>query len=178
MFGLHALGKVPALGQQGQAAMHGALGVVFARGLGAEGGQQAVTRVLQHAAAVFGHHAGAAAQQAVHQFVDLLRVQALGQPGRTHHVQEQHRHLAQGLRTRRGLDLQLRQPFAQRAERGFDHGVAQQGALRFEGSDGCPQRLGIFGRHGWRFITVRLALAPCPSAVFRSVWNLSARWRG
>ena len=50
--GLHLGAEHLAEFEQGQAAAHGALGVVFAGLVGAEGGQDAVARVLQHLASM------------------------------------------------------------------------------------------------------------------------------
>ncbi|HRD86445.1 MAG TPA: hypothetical protein PLF63_14890 [Rubrivivax sp.] len=131
----HALAQASPFVQQGQATVHGALGVILLRPLGAEGGQQVVPRVLQHAAAVGNDDFAATGQHTVHHGADLFRVQALAQRRRPHHVEEQHRHLAQVLHRR----LQPRQLGLQRGQRRVDHGVAQQGALRLQRFDGSQQ---------------------------------------
>ena len=63
---LHFGAERAASREQGQAAAHGALGIVFARFVGAEDGQQVVAGVLQHLAAVGLDDGGAARQRAVH----------------------------------------------------------------------------------------------------------------
>ena len=69
---------------------HGALGVILARGLGAERGQHAVARVLQDPAVQRVDCGGEARERAVHHGVDLLRVQPLADRGRTDDIDKQH----------------------------------------------------------------------------------------
>ena len=142
--GLHLPAYAAAFGQQRQAAAHGAIGVVFVDLAGTEAGQEVVSRVLQNAPAVVLHDVGEANQRAVHQGVEVFRVQALAQRGGTHHVQEQDADQPQRLRlrwlgvgrSRRGLQrLPLR---LQAGHRHVDDGVAQQDALRLQR---CHRRL-------------------------------------
>ena len=74
---LHLLADGPALGQQGEAAVHRALGIVFAHFVGAEGGEQVVAGVLQHPAAVRLDDGAEARQRAVDDGMDLFRVEVL-----------------------------------------------------------------------------------------------------
>ena len=83
--------------EQGQAAAHGTLGVVFAGFVGAEGGQDAVAGVLQHLAAVRLDDGRPARQGVVHHGADRLGVEVLGERGRADHVQEQDADLPEGL---------------------------------------------------------------------------------
>jgi hypothetical protein len=94
----HFRAELLAEGEQGQAAAHGALGVVLAGFVGAEGGQDAVAGVLQHLAAVGLDDGGGARQGAVHHGADRFRVEVLGERGRADHVEEQDAHLPEALR--------------------------------------------------------------------------------
>jgi hypothetical protein len=81
--------------EQREAGPHGALGVVLARALRAERGEQAVAGVLQHLAAVRLDLRGAAGQQTIHHRMDVLRVEAPAQRRRADDIHEQHADLAQ-----------------------------------------------------------------------------------
>ena len=110
-------------------------------GLGAEGGQHAVAGVLQHAAAVGLRHGGEARERAVHHRVDRLGVELLAHGGGADHVDEQHRHLLQLLCAAAAGGAAARPARAQRRQRGVDHRVAEQRALRFERGDRRGQLL-------------------------------------
>ena len=151
----HLLARGPALGQQRQAAAHRTFGVVLARFVGAEDGEQVVARVLQHPAAMRLHHRGAARQGAVHDGRDFLRVQALAERGRADHVHEEDGDLlellghAAGHRRRGQGGRQCGDARAQRCDRQVDHRIAEQRALRLEGGQPRLQLFEEFGRrHG------------------------------
>ena len=91
----------PAELEQREAAAHGALGVVLARFVGTERGQDVVAGVLQHLAGVGLDHGRAARQRVVHHRADRLGIEALGQQGRADHVHEEDADLAQRLRRNR-----------------------------------------------------------------------------
>ena len=93
----------PAELEQREAAAHGALGVVLARFVGTERGEDVVAGVLQHLAGVGLDDGRAARQRVVHHGADRLGIEALGQQGRADHVHEQDADLAQRLRRQRGL---------------------------------------------------------------------------
>ena len=152
---LDLLAECASLGQQGQPAAHAALGVVFARSIGAEHRQQVVARVLQHPATMPADDGGAARQRAVHHARDLLRVEALAQRGRADDVEKEDRDLLQlgcrgAGRCECGRRGQPREPFAQRRQRDLDHRVAEQTALRLQRGNAGLQlfQLGCHGTRG------------------------------
>ena len=144
----HGLTLRAAFGQQGQAGVNGAFGVVFQGHLGTEDRQQVVAGVLQHLAMVGQHDGGEARQRAVDHRMNVLGVQILTQRGGADDVEKQDAHLLQrlpalGVRCSR---LQREALFAQRGQRGVDHRVADQRTLRFQCSDGGFDLLQL-GRH-------------------------------
>ena len=135
--------------EQRQPAVHGAFGIVFTRLVGTEGGQDAVTGVLQDLATVGLHHRRAARQRVVHHRAGGFGVEVLGQRGRAHHVEEQDADLFECLRGfggRHGGASQQCEPGLQRCQRGVDHGAAKQRTLCVQGSDARFQFL-LFRRH-------------------------------
>ena len=139
--GQHFGAQRAAFGQQRQAGVHGALGVVFVRAFGAKHGQQVVARVLQHLATLAFHQPRAARQRAVDHGVHLFRVQPLAQRGGAHDVQKEDGHLAQrlcGQGWQRGCagGGQRGQLRAQRGHGGVHHRRTQHRALRLQGLDG------------------------------------------
>ena len=92
-FGAERLAEV----EQGQAAAHGALGVVFLGFVGAEGGQDAVAGVLQDLAGMRLDDGRAACQGVVHDGADRLGVEVLSEGGRADHVEEQDADLPEAL---------------------------------------------------------------------------------
>ena len=124
--------------EQREARAHGALGVVLARFVGAEGGEDVVAGVLEHLAAVRLDDRGAARQRVVHHAADGFGVESLRERRRADDVHEEDADLPQRLRRHR-IDgrrrQQRREPGAQRRHAGVDDGVAEQAALRLEGGD-------------------------------------------
>ena len=124
--------------QQRQAAVHGALGVVFAGFVYTEGGQDVVASVLQHFAAVGNNHGRAACKRIVHHGADGLRVQLLAEVGGADHVQEQDAHLLESLG---GFDRSCRrgdqcgEPGLQWRHRHVHHCIAKQRTLGFKRLD-------------------------------------------
>ena len=125
----------PGLGEQVEAGEHRALGVVFARRLGAEGGEQAVAGVLQDLAATLCHPSAERLQRRVHDVEQVLGIDGLAERGRADHVEEQHRHLAPPRRACCDGPLLGEQ----RRERGIDDRTAERRALRLERRDGLAQ---------------------------------------
>ena len=116
-----------AFGQQDQAGPHRVLGIVFARGLGAEHREHAVARVLQHPAVVGLRDGGESRQRAVHERVHVFRVELLAELGGADDVDEEDSGLLQLLLG--GGGLQGGEAGAERGERGVDYRVADDGAL-------------------------------------------------
>ena len=156
----HLVGQQAGLGQDGQTGGNRIFGIVLARQLGAEGGQQAVAGVLQGAAVEALHQRGEAGQGRVHHLMQVLGVELPAQRGGPDHVHEHHRHLAQLLLGQRRGALGC-QPLAQGVERHVEHRVVdlaaqplQRDQARFEGGGG--RRHGGPGdgrnrrRAGWR----------------------------
>jgi hypothetical protein len=137
-------GLQPRLGEQVEAGEHRALGVVLARGLGAEGGEQAVAGVLQHLAAALHHPGAERLQRRVHDVEQVLGIDGLAERGRADHVEEQHRHLAPPRRCAAMAGLLLGE---QRRERGIDDRAAEHRSLRLERRDrlgqGVVRQLGL-----------------------------------
>jgi hypothetical protein len=143
---VHGGGLHLRLAQQRQAAQHGAFGVVLVHLLRAEGGQHAVAGVLHHAAAVAVDQAREGGQRRVHHALDVLRLEVLAQRGGAHHIEEQHRHLAQRLR---GLGFgQARAPRTECGQRHLDRLVAQQRALHLQLGDGGVDLVAAVGHGG------------------------------
>ena len=126
--------KGAALGEQRQAAAHGALGVVFARQIGAEHREQVVAGVLQDLAVVCLDDCRAARERAVHHGVDFLGVEALAQLRRADDVEKEDRDLLERL-AGASVRGQFGEPGAQRGQAGVDEGVAEQAALSFQPFD-------------------------------------------
>jgi len=84
------LGLQPRLGEEVEAGEHGALGVVFARGLGAEGSEQAVAGVLQYLAAALGDPGAERLQRRIHDVEQVLGIDGLAESGGADDVEEQH----------------------------------------------------------------------------------------
>ena len=148
----HQAALAPAFVEQGQAGAHCALGVVFVRLRGAEHGQQAVARVLEHLAVVGLDDDRARRERSVHHGVDVFRVEVLAECGGADDVEEQHRHLPQGLPGRSGRragglqPVQRGQALAQRSDHGINRRVAQQRALGFQRGDGAGELLKFGGQ--------------------------------
>ena len=83
--------------EQGQAAAHGTLGIVFASFVGAEDGQDAVAGVLQHLAGMCLDDGRSTCQGVVHDGADRFGVEVLSERGRADHVQEQNADLPERL---------------------------------------------------------------------------------
>jgi hypothetical protein len=133
-FGAEPLAEV----EQGEAAAHRPLGIVFPGFVGAEGGQDVVAGVLQDLAGVCLDDGRPARQRVVHDGADRLRVEVLGERGRADHVEEEDADLPQGLLRhgrRCSRDGQRRQPGPRRRQQRIDHGIAQRRALTFQGGD-------------------------------------------
>ena len=81
------------------------------------------------------HDGGEALERAVHHRVDRLRVELLAHRGGADDVDEQHRHLLELLVRRRFGARSAASFAAQRRQRGVDHRVAEQRALRLERGD-------------------------------------------
>ena len=75
--------------EQRQAGAHGAFGVVLAGFVGAEHREHAVAGVLQHLAPCALNDSGELRKGAVHDGVDLLRIEVLAQRGGADDVEEQ-----------------------------------------------------------------------------------------
>lgn len=145
-------------GQQGQAATHGALGVVFLRLVGAEHGLEPVAGVAHDTAAMCLHHLGQAGQRVAEEFQHVFCVQPRGQLCRAHHVDEDDAHQPQRLRRRACsfgrcslLRQQRCQPRSHRAQRRIDHRIAEQAAQRLQRLDGSTQLPGFAGHGGVRY---------------------------
>ena len=125
--------------EQGQAAAHGALGVVFAGFVGTEGGQDAVAGVLQHLAGVRLDDGRAARQGVVHDRADRLGVEVLGERGRADHVEEQDADLPEAsapARTALRPGGSAPPSLALAADRsGFDDRIPQRRPLTFQGGN-------------------------------------------
>ena len=124
--------------EQGQAAAHGTLGIVFAGFVGAEHGQDVVAGVLQHLAGVRLDDGRPARQGVVHDGADRLGVEVLRERGRADHVQEQDADLPEGLcRHRTALQSrgQRRELGARSRQQRFDHRISQHRPLTFQGGD-------------------------------------------
>ncbi len=134
--------------EQGQTAAHGALGVVFARLVGAERGQDVVAGVLQDLAALRLDDGRAARQGVVHRGADGFGVEVLGKRGGAHRVQEQDGDLPEALggRSRCWRGGQGAQPGACRCQQRFDDSIPQSRALAFKGRYRDFELL-LFGRH-------------------------------
>jgi hypothetical protein len=147
----HLVAEQAAGGEQCQAAAHRAFGVVFARRVGAEDGQEAVAGVLQHLAAMGIDDGGAARQRAVHHGVDVLGVEVLAQPGGTDDVEEQDGDLPERLVGWRGADRRRHivgqggQSVAQGGEAGVDDSIAEQATLSLQRLDGGCQLFAVRG---------------------------------
>ena len=121
-----------------QPRMHGTLRIVFVRALGTEHGQHAVARVLQDATLVHLDDRREALESAVHDQVDVFRVEVLAQVGRADHVHEQNSGLFQLLAGRQWLCRRGWQSVefgAQRCHRHVHHGVTQNCPLRLDRGD-------------------------------------------
>jgi hypothetical protein len=142
--------QAAAFGQQRQAGVRGALGVVFARCVGTEDSQQVVAGVLQDLATVRFDDAGAARERTVHHGVDVLGVEMLAEPGGADHVEEQDRDLfealGRGLRDRSRRD-QRGEFGAKRRDRCLDYRITEHAPLVFKALDDGFELL-LFGRHG------------------------------
>ena len=138
---LHLGAERLSFGQQREAAAHGALGIVFADFVGAEGGEQVVAGVLQHLAAMRRDDGAEARQRAIDHGMRLFRIETLRQGGRADEVEEQDADLAQRLPGRRGGLGQLGQPGAQAGDRCIDHRIAEDRPLGFERRDAGLQLL-------------------------------------
>ena len=121
--------------EQGEAAAHRALGVVFGGLVGAERGEQVVAGVLQHLAAVRRDDRAAAGEHAVHHRGDRLRVEVLAERRRADDVEKEDGDLAQRLRRLVGRLAQRREPCLQAAQRRVDHLVAELATLRLQRGD-------------------------------------------
>ena len=113
--------------EQGQAAAHGAFGVVLAGLVGTEGGQHVVAGVLQHLAAVGLDDRGAARQGTVHHGADGFGVEVLGERGRADDVEEQDADLLESCAARRAACGEgARRAPAQGCECGVGNRIAEQ----------------------------------------------------
>ncbi len=140
------IGMAPALGEQRQAGVHGALRIVFAHLVRAERSEQAVAGVLQDLALMRLDDFRAAREQGVDRGVHVFRIEVLGKRGRADDVEEQHAHLAQRLLGRR-RGVERCQFGAQRGERRIGKRAAEHRALVLERRDGTFDFLPL-GRHG------------------------------
>ena len=134
----HLLAERAALGQQCQPAAHGAHGVVLARLVGAEDGEQVVARVLQYLAAVRVDDGGAARECAIHHRMNVLGIQMLAELRRANDVEEQDRHQLEALFRRdvgRRVVHERGQAGAERRQPGIHECVAEQAALRLKPAD-------------------------------------------
>jgi len=116
--------------EQRKAGTYRVLGVVFKTSFDTEHGQQVVTSVLKDLPVMVLHKCGQATQRAIHQRLDVFRVQGLAKPRRAGDVAEQHADLAQA--AQRARTTQRDQAGAQGRHRKLCHGVAQRLALAFQ----------------------------------------------
>ena len=143
----HVVAAPGSLGQQGQAAVHGALGVVFARAgrvMCAERGLHAVAGIAQHLAAVVRDDVGEGRQCAVDHRLHFFRIQPLDELRAADDIQEQHADLAQAARGLgrhrlcggRGLRVEHCQALEQGSQRRVHQRIAECRAVRLQFSDG------------------------------------------
>ena len=147
--------------QDGQAGPHGALGVVFARLVHAEGRLDAVAGELQHAALVGLDDVGHAPHRSAEHGQRVLGVHGLRQGGGADDVGKQHRHLAA---LQAGGLQQPGQPGAQRRGGQLDDRVAERRALAFQRRDCCAECVDVLVLHA---VLARLAPPERPSAAAR-----------
>jgi hypothetical protein len=126
----------PGFGEQVEAGEHGPLGVVLARRLGAEGGEQAVAGVLQDLAAARRDPAAERLQRRIHDVEHVLGVDRLAERGR---ARPQSRNSTEHLAPPRRRDAVRALLGEQRRERRVDDGAAENRALRLERRDGLAQ---------------------------------------
>ena len=133
----------------GQTGMHGVLRVVFTSRAIAEDGEQVVARVLEHPATVGGDDGAQAAQRAVHQQMQVFRVELAAHLGGADHIDEQHGDLLElrvgvGQSIGRGWPRQ-RQTLVQGCDGDVDCGISEQFTLRLQRDNGGGNLIGGFG---------------------------------
>ena len=131
-----SLPSVAAEFEQRQAAAHRALGIVLARFVGTEHGEQVVAGVLQHLAVVGFDDRGEARQRAVHDRVIVFGVEVLAQRGGAHDVEKQDADLLERLRRLGSARLAQRSELgASRGSSGVDDRIAKSRALGLQRGD-------------------------------------------
>ena len=141
VFAPHAVGLQAGFADDEEARQHRVFCIVFAHFVGAESGQQAVARILQHSAVMPIDDVGEARQRGVHHEVDVFRLELAAQRGGTHHIHKQHRHLPQAL-FRHGAAAQQVDAFAQCRLGQVEHGVVDFAAQALQRQQADLQQLG------------------------------------
>ena len=118
-----------------QTGSHGELRIVLASLVGAECGEEPVAGVVHDPATVELHSGGEPLQDSVHQLVDVLGVEPVGDGSGTDEVDEQDRRLSQLLVGSAGWEISCGELITERCQRQVGHRVADRVPLPLDRLD-------------------------------------------